>query len=175
MPEQLVLHQTASIPTEEFNGFIGKFDEFAAQIPTPGAVLNSEVKHAAKMGDKKEADATAKLEALKKYNSFLPPQLSLLVMLDKLRAYKQSNTTDAKLTKIIDKAWTNGILGGIDLIAMLTLVDNLAETSAALGNEDAINYYNELEKIKAMKKVAEVAKKAGDQKSPKNPTPPKTE
>ena len=175
MPEQLVLHQTASIPETEFNGFIGKFDEFSAQIPAPAAVLNSELKHLAKMGDKKEADATAKLEALKKYNSFLPPQLSLLVMLDKLRAYKQSNTTDAKLTKIIDKAWTNGILGGIDLIAMLTLVDNMAETSAALGNDDAINYYNELEKIKAAKKAEAAAKKAADNKTPKTPPPPKTE
>ena len=175
MPEQLVLHQTASIPEKEFNGFIGKFDEFSAQIPAPAAVLNSELKHLAKMGNKKEADATAKLEALKKYNSFLPEKLPLALMLEKLSAYKQGNTTEAKLNEIIDKVWTNGVLGGVDVIAMLALVDVIAESSAALGNDDAINYYNELEKIKAAKKAEAAAKKAADNKTPKTPPPPKTE
>ena len=176
MPEQLVLHQTASIPETEFNGFIGKFDEFSAQIPTPAAVLNSELKHVAKMGDKKEAEATVKLEALKKYNSFLPLQLPLAVMVDKLRTYKQGNMTEAKLNEIIDKVWTNGVLGGVDVIAMLTLVDSAAETAAALGNDDAINYYNELEKIKAAKKAEAAAKKAAaESKPPKTPPPPKAE
>jgi hypothetical protein len=168
MAEQLVIHQTASFPQVEFDAFITKLDAFLFQIPVAAAVFNSEVKHAAKMGDKKEADATAKLEALKRFNSFLPTQLPLLTMLDKLNAYKQSNDVEDKITEIIDKMWANGILAGIDLIAMLTVVDSIAASSAALGNEDAIKYLNELEKIKATKKVTEP-------KPPKNPPPSKPE
>jgi hypothetical protein len=175
MAEQLAIHQTLSFPQGEFDAFITKLDAFLDQIPVSAAVLNSEVKAAAKMGDKKEADATAKLEALKQFNSFLPAELPLLTLLDKLSAYKQSNKVEEKANKIINTMWANGILAGIDLLAMMTLVDATATTKAALGNADAINYFNELEKIKAMKKTADAAKKAGDQKSLKNPTSPKTE
>lgn len=168
MQEQLVIHQTASFPQAEFDAFIIKLDAFLAQIPVSAAVFNSEVKSAAKMGDKKEADATAKLEVLKRFNSFLPTQLPLLTLLDKLSAYKQSNKVEEKVNKIINTMWANGILAGIDLLAMMILVDAIAATQAALGNADAINYLNELEKIKATKKTT-------DAKSPKTPAAPKTE
>lgn len=175
MPEQLVIHETASFEDAVFNAFAVQLEQFLEQIPEPAAVPSKEVKQAAKMGDVKEANANAKLEALKKFNSFLPPQLVLTVMLSKLRSYKQADKLETLITKIIDKMWAHGTLGGIDLLAMLSLVDNIADTSAALGNGDAIKYLNEVEKIKAAKKAADAAKKSGDNKSPKNPTPPKTE
>jgi hypothetical protein len=179
MPEQLVIHETASFEDAVFNALEVQLEEFLNQIPEPAAVPSKEVKLAAKMGDVKEAEATTKLEALKSFNSFLPTQLVLAVMLSKLRSYKQADKLEKLLTKIIDKMWAHGTLGGIDILAMLIIVDGIAATSAALGNGDAIKYLNEVEKIKAAKeaarKAAEAAKKAGEPKTVKKSASPKAE
>ena len=175
MTEPLVIHETASFEDAVFDAFAVQLEQFLAQIPEPAAVPSKEVKAAAKVGDVKEANATAKLDALKKFNSFLPPQLALMVMLSKLRSYKQADKLEALLTDIIDKMWAHGTLGGIDLLAMLSLVDSIADTSAALGNSDAIKYLNEVEKIKAAKKVADAAKKASEPKTIKKVAPVKAE
>ncbi len=175
MTEPLVIHETASFEDTVFDAFAVQLEQFLAQIPEPAAVPSKEVKQAAKMGDVKETNATLKLDALKKFNSFLPPQLILAVMLSKLRSYKQADKLEALLTDIIDKMWTHGTLGGIDLLAMLNLVDNIADTSAALGNGDAIKYLNEVEKIKAAKKAADAAKKVSEPKTVKKAVLPKAE
>ena len=175
MTEPLVIHETASFEDAVFDAFAVQLEQFLTQIPEPAAVPSKEVKQAAKMGDIKEANATAKLDALKKFNSFLPPQLILTVMLSKLRSFKQADKLEALLTAIIDKMWAHGNLGGIDLLAMLSLVDSIADTSAALGNGDAIKYLNEVEKIKAAKKAADAAKKTAEPKTIKKAVLPKSE
>lgn len=175
MTEQLVIHETASFEDAVFDAFAVQLEQFLNQIPEPAAVPNQEVKQAAKMGDVKESNASAKLEALKQFNSFLPPQLVLAVMLSKLRSYKQADKLEVLLTKIIDKMWAHGVLGGIDLLAMLTLVDSLADAWAALGNADAIKYLNEVEKIKAAKKAEIAAKKTAEAKTIKKAVSPQSE
>ena len=175
MTEPLVIHETASFEDAVFDAFAVQLEQFLAQIPEPAAVPSKEVEQAAKLGNVKENNATLKLDALKKFNSFLPPQLVLAVMLSKLRAYKQADKLETLLTAIIDKMWAHGTLGGIDLLAMLSFVDNIADTSAALGNSDAIKYLNEVEKIKAAKKAADAAKKNAEPKTMKKAVSPKSE
>jgi hypothetical protein len=161
MPEQLVLHETTCFTEAAFETFTAQLNEFNAQIPEPAAVSSKEVQKATKMGDKKRDEAAAKLEALKGRDSFLPAKLALSIIVAKMNSYTQAESLDKNLMGTIAKAWANGTLGGIDALVMLALVDDIAVTSAALGNEDAIKYLYELEKIKA-KKAAETAKKAAE-------------
>ena len=154
MLEPLVLHDTKAFPETEFNAFITKAVEWAESIPEPAAITNDEMKKLPKMGDIKEADATLKVEALKKYNSFLTPELALLLFIAKLSSYKQAGILDKVLTVLIDKYWVHGILGGVDVLKMLAVAEVLANGQAALGNSDAINYLNEVENIKTLRAKA---------------------
>lgn len=154
MPEPLALHETKAFPEAEFNAFMTKAEEWAESIPEPDAITNDEMKKLSQMGDIKEADATLKVQALKRYNSFLTPQLALVLFIAKLTSYKQAGTLEKVLTVLIDKYWVHGILGGVDLLKMLAVAEILATGHAALGNSDAINYLNEVEKIKATRAKA---------------------
>jgi hypothetical protein len=138
MPEQLVLHKTKAFSEPEFTALLGKANEWLDAIPEPDALSNSEMKALAKMGDVKEEDAIAKVESLKVYNSFLPPELLLVVIIAKLASYQQPSLLEAVLTKIINKFWVHGVLGGVDLLKMLALVEKEANNKAAYGNTDAI-------------------------------------
>ncbi len=149
MPEQLVIHKTVAFPQAEFDALVTKLEAWSADIPEPDAVTNDEMKKLSKMGDIKQADATLKLEALKRFNSFLPAELALALLIAKLASYKQAAALEKLLTVLVNKYWGHGNLAGIDLLKMLALVESEANNRAAFGNSDAINYLNVLDKIKA--------------------------
>jgi hypothetical protein len=173
MIDQLVLHNTVCLPQADYDALIAKLEEAVGQIPASTAVLNKEMKNFAKMGDKKESDAVSKLAILKKNGSFLPPELAWALMNDKLTAFKQSNGIKAIYAAINDKTASNGDLSGIDLGAMLSIVDALSLSSAALGNADAIKYLNEWEKVKTAKKAEAVMLRAAAAKAIKKAPMPK--
>jgi hypothetical protein len=142
-----VSHDPFVFGANEFTDFINKGVAMTAEIAKPPAVTNAAIKLRSKMGDRRLKEATDELEIFKQYNSFLTPELSVLLMDKMLTAYKQSDTTETTLMALITKMWLHGDLAGIEVLIMLTLSERLARIHAQLGNPDAIAAVNALEKL----------------------------
>jgi predicted DNA-binding protein YlxM (UPF0122 family) len=142
-----VSHDPFVFGANEFTDFINKGVAMTAEIPKPPAVTNAAIKQRSKMGVKRLKEAEDELAIFKNYNSFLTPELSVVLMEKMLTSYKQSDSTETTLQALINKMWLHGDLAGIEVQVMLMLSEQLARIHAKLGNNDAIAAVNALEKL----------------------------
>jgi hypothetical protein len=142
-----VSHDPFIFGEAELTALIKKANGMTAEIQNPPPVTNAAIKQRSKMGDKRLKEAKDELEIYQSYNSFLTPELSVVLMEKMLTCYEQSDSIEATLMKLIVKMWLHGDLAGIEVLMMLSLSEQLARIHAKLGNADAIAAVNALDNL----------------------------
>jgi hypothetical protein len=165
-----VSHDPFVFGEPELAAFLNKTVAMTADIQNPPPVMNAEIKQRSKMGDKRLKEAEAELEIFKSFNSFLTPELSVLLMDKMLTCYKQSDAIEGNMEKLINKMWLHGDLAGIEVLMMLSLAERLARLHAKLGNADAITAINALDNLKRNRGGA-TTKSSGDETAKKKKVP----